>query len=220
MIVRSSEKTAIGAVLAATFALAGCAGTAGQQQTPPDSPAPRIVQAGAPGQDGQVLDEAGRVSLTGPTFTEADVSFMQGMIPHHAQALEMTALTGPQAAGEAVTRMALRMEISQRDEIRLMERWLDARGVPTNGVHHGMLMPGMLTPGQMDALRAARGPEFDRLFLEYMIQHHEGALEMVATLLATPGAAQESEVFQFANDVDVDQRMEIARMRALLDQMR
>ena len=145
---------------------------------------------------------------------------MRGMIPHHAQALEMTALTGPRDAGEAVRQMALRMEISQRDEIQLMERWLEKRGEEPPAGHHDMLMPGMLTADQMERLGAAEGQAFDRLFLEYMIQHHEGALTMVATLLATPGAAQESEVFQFANDVDVDQRMEIARMRALLDQMR
>lgn len=219
MTVRSFLRFAPGAAFGALSILAGCGGTPADGGLPA-GPAPRIVQAGAPGADAQVLDDAGRASLEGPAYTQADVSFMLGMIPHHRQALEMTALAGPQAAGEAVTRMALRMEISQRDEIRLMERWLEVRGEGGGAGHHDMLMPGMLTVEQMDELRTARGPEFDRLFLEYMIQHHEGALTMVATLLATPGAAQESEVFQFANDVDVDQRMEIARMRALLDEMR
>ncbi|MDH3224560.1 MAG: DUF305 domain-containing protein [Gemmatimonadota bacterium] len=204
-------------VVGAAFVVA-CGGSAtggvGARDTPP-----RVVQAGAPGSDARILDEAGKASLASPGFTGADVAFMQGMIPHHAQALEMTALTGPRNAGEAVRRMALRMEISQRDEIALMERWLEARGAGgTQGGHR--LMPGMLTHEQMADLRGAEGDDFDRLFLEYMIQHHEGALAMVATLFATPGAAQESEVFQFANDVDVDQRMEIARMRALLNDMR
>ena len=206
-------------MLAAVFVWAGCSGTT-PGQSPAPATGPRVVQAGAPGAEGRVLDEAGRAALSGPSFTDADVSFMQGMIPHHAQALAMTALTEPQGAGEAVKQMALRMEISQRDEIRWMERWLEARGADWEGSHGGMLMPGMLTPEQMEELSGARGTEFDRLFLEYMIQHHEGALTMVAALLATPGAAQESEVFQFANDVDVDQRMEIARMRALLQEMR
>ncbi len=196
----------------------GCGGPATVGATVGDT-TPRVMQAGAPGADARVLDEAGKASLASPGFTEADVAFMQGMIPHHAQALEMTALTAPRNAGEAVRRMALRMEISQKDEIALMERWLEARGA--RGMEGGhMLMPGMLTPEQMADLRAAEGDDFDRLFLEYMIQHHEGALAMVASLFATPGAAQESEVFQFANDVDVDQRMEIARMRALLSDMR
>jgi uncharacterized protein (DUF305 family) len=111
------------------------------------------------------------------------------------------------------------MEISQRDEIAWIERWLRYRAEPMPETHHGMdmpLMPGMLTPAQMDSLHAASGAEFDRLFLELMIQHHEGAITMVESLFATSGAGQESETFQFANDVQVDQRIEIDRMRGLL----
>jgi CubicO group peptidase (beta-lactamase class C family)/predicted outer membrane protein len=183
-------------------------------------PTASIVQPGAPGQPSRALPP-GDFAVTRDVVrhTEADVRFMHAMIPHHAQALEMAALVPTRAAGEAVRQMALRMEISQRDEIAWIERWLRYRFEPMPEAHHGMdmpLMPGMLTPAQMELLRAARGAEFDRLFLELMIQHHEGAITMVETLFATSGAGQESETFQFANDVEVDQRMEIERMSGLL----
>jgi uncharacterized protein (DUF305 family) len=181
-------------------------------------PTASIVQPGAPGQPGRALT-AGALATAGPRYTEADVHFMHMMIPHHAQALEMAALVPSRAAGEAVRQMALRMEISQRDEIAWIERWLRARGESMPDGHHDMAMgmaPGMLTAAQMESLRATRGAEFDRLFLESMIQHHEGAIAMVASLFATSGAGQESEIFQFANDVEVDQRMEIDRMSGLL----
>ena len=177
-----------------------------------------VVQPGAPGQPGRVLD-ADAVRGAVPAHTEADVHFMHGMIPHHAQALEMVALVPSRATSEAVRAMALRMEISQRDEIGLIERWLRSRGEPLpDHAEHGMIMPGMLTPEQMERLGEARGAAFDRLFLESMIQHHEGAITMVRTLFATSGSAQDSEIFQFANDVETDQRIEIDRMRGLLDQ--
>jgi uncharacterized protein (DUF305 family) len=111
------------------------------------------------------------------------------------------------------------MEISQRDEITFIERWLRARGEPLPEMHAGMpmsMMPGMLTPEQMERLRTARGEEFDRAFLELMIQHHEGAITMVETLFATSGAGQDSEIFRFASDVESDQRMEIDRMSGQL----
>ena len=119
--------------------------------------------------------------------------------------------------------LGLRIELSQSDEIRMMERWLQARGqsVPGAHAHHGApaAMPGMLTAEEMAALSAAKGAEFDRLFLAGMIKHHEGALAMVKTLFATPGAGQEPEIFAFASDVDADQRMEIDRMRAMLNSL-
>jgi uncharacterized protein (DUF305 family) len=187
--------------------LVGCAGGA----TP-------VVQPGAPGQPVRTLG-ADAARGAGPAHTEADVRFMDGMIPHHAQALEMVALVPARATSEAVRAMALRMEISQRDEIGLIERWLRSRGEPVpEHAGHGMVMPGMLTPEQMERLDGARGEAFDRLFLESMIQHHEGAITMVRTLFATSGSAQDSEIFQFANDVETDQRIEIDRMQALLDQ--
>lgn len=169
------------------------------------------------------------------SYTEADVQFVQGMIAHHGQALEMTALVPGRASRAELSLLAERIEVSQQDEIALMQRWLERRGeeVPSLHSHHSMqdrshhagrdamggqheLMPGMLTPEEMARLSEATGADFDRLFLQGMIRHHEGALTMVARLLATPGAGQESELFRFASDVDADQRAEIARMQALL----
>jgi len=156
-----------------------------------------------------------------PTFTDADVRFMQGMIGHHAQALEMTELLKTRTARDDMKLLALRIEVSQRDEIKLMQQWLRDRGqsVPDEHAHHAhdaKLMPGMLTAEEMARLAAAKGPEFDRLFLEGMIKHHEGALVMVRELMSQPGAAQNSEIFAFASDVESDQSMEINRMRAML----
>jgi uncharacterized protein (DUF305 family) len=156
-----------------------------------------------------------------PGFTEADVRFMQGMIGHHAQALEMTALLKTRTTRDDMKLLALRIEVSQRDEIKQMQQWLRDRGqsAPDEHAHHAhdaKLMPGMLTPDEMARLTAATGPEFDRLFLELMIRHHQGALVMVRELLAQPGAAQNSEIFAFASDVESDQSMEINRMRAML----
>jgi uncharacterized protein (DUF305 family) len=151
-------------------------------------------------------------------YTEADVRFMRGMIPHHAQALNMTGLVAERTTNEDIRRLAHRIEISQRDEIARMRRWLEARGELVPGEHHrGPLMPGMLTEEEMAQLSAARGSEFDRLFLELMIHHHEGALVMVDDLFTTDGAGQEAEIFLFASHVDSDQRAEIARMRGMLN---
>lgn len=151
-------------------------------------------------------------------YSEADVRFMQGMIPHHAQALDMTGLVPERTENQNLRRLAQRIEISQRDEIARMRRWLETRGEAVPGEHHhGPLMPGMLTEGEMAQLSAARGVEFDRLFLELMIHHHEGALVMVDDLFTTDGAGQEAEIFLFASHVDGDQRAEIARMRSMLN---
>ena len=188
----------------------------------PANDGPRIVQPGAPGQASRSFsaDELSRVE--GVSYTPADVAFMQGMIPHHAQALEMTALVRRYATTHAVRQMGLRMEISQRDEIAMMESWLREHGEPTAmpGGHGAHMMPGMLSPEQMQTLENARGVEFDRLFLEYMIQHHLGAIDMVAKLFNTSGAGQESTVFKFAEDVDADQTMEIERMQGILATLR
>lgn len=146
---------------------------------------------------------------------------MQGMIGHHAQAVEMTSLLTSRTTNDAMRKLARRIDVSQADEITMMQRWLEARGqeIPGPHAHHmagATLMPGMLTQTEMDRLAAATGTGFDRLFLEGMIKHHEGALVMVQELFATPGAGQESEIFAFASDVDADQRMEIDRMRGML----
>ena len=187
-------------------------------------PRPKIVQPGAPGQSSRVIPAEKATDLSRVQHTPADVRFMQGMIGHHAQALEMTALLSSRTSREDMRKLALRIEVSQADEIKMMQHWLEVRGQEIPGPHalhmHGAtLMPGMLTAEEMDRLAAAKGAEFDRLFLEGMIKHHGGALIMVQELFATPGAGQESEIFAFASDVDADQRMEIDRMTAMLREL-
>jgi uncharacterized protein (DUF305 family) len=147
------------------------------------------------------------------------------MIGHHAQALEMTALVPSRTTREDVRLLAKRIEVSQADEIEMMQRWLEVRGkaVPDLHAHHApgaLLMPGMLTEEEMGRLAAAKGGVFDRLFLESMIEHHEGALAMVKELFATAGAGQEPEIFAFASDVESDQQVEITRMVGMLDRER
>jgi uncharacterized protein (DUF305 family) len=138
----------------------------------------------------------------------------------------MSALVDDRTRDRTLRQLALRIDISQRDEIALMERWLASRGeeVPDLAAHaamgHHVMMPGMLTPEQMGQLAAAEGVEFERLYLELMIMHHDGALIMVRELFASPGAGQDSDIFRFAADVDADQTMEIERMRRMLDARR
>jgi uncharacterized protein (DUF305 family) len=195
--------TTVGVAIAATVA---CATTG-----------TRVVQPGAPGQPSRVI-ESGRASPL--KFTEADVRFMQGMIGHHQQALDMTALLRTRTPRDDMKMLALRIEVSQTDEIKMMQRWLESRGQEVPSLHamhmHGAtLMPGMLTQDEMDRLAAATGPAFDRLFLEGMIRHHGGALVMVKDLFAA-GAAEDAEIFGFASDIEADQRMEIDRMKGML----
>jgi uncharacterized protein (DUF305 family) len=186
--------------------------------------APVIVQPGAPGEASREITATAAIGAATAVATAADVRFMQGMIGHHAQALEMTALL-PSRTGRADMRLlAQRIELSQADEIKFMERWLETRGqgVPDSHAHHmpnAVLMPGMLTQQEMARLTAAAGADFDRLFLEFMIKHHDGALIMVNDLFMTDGAGQEAELFAFASDVDTDQRIEIDRMSALLREL-
>ena len=193
---------------------------AGVCATACQSAPPRSGSVAQPGTASRPAESAPQPAST-PGFTEADVRFMQGMIGHHAQALEMTELLKTRTARDDMKLLALRIEVSQRDEIKLMQQWLRDRGqsVPDEHAHHAhdaKLMPGMLTAEEMARLAAAKGPEFDRLFLEGMIKHHEGALVMVRELMSQPGAAQNSEIFAFASDVESDQSMEINRMRAML----
>jgi uncharacterized protein (DUF305 family) len=182
---------------------------------------PPIVQPGAPGESSRVISATTAADLSRVQYTPADVRFMQGMIGHHAQALEMTALLQSRSRSEDMRKLALRIEVSQADEIKMMQDWLKRRGqpLPDPHAHHASgatLMPGMLTAEEMTRLAAAAGPGFDRLFLEFMIRHHDGALIMVTDLFSTAGAGQEAEIFAFASDVDADQRMEIDRMRGML----
>ena len=153
------------------------------------------------------------------------MQFMQGMIMHHAQAVEMTALIDSRTKNKELHSLGARISRSQSDEINFMKRWLAARGEPIShtmphmhGPNHQMLMPGMLTAKQMNALRKAKGEQFDRLFLKGMIQHHNGALIMVKELFDTAGAGQDAEVFNFASDVDSGQRAEIRVMQTTLGQ--
>jgi uncharacterized protein (DUF305 family) len=154
--------------------------------------------------------------------TEADARFMSAMIGHHAQALVMAGMAPTHGSSAAVRRLAERIMSGQQDEIASMQQWLRDRGRPVpeghhpEHGHHGHLMPGMLTDAQMKQLAESRGPEFDRLFLTFMIQHHRGAVAMVKDLFGTPGAAQDETVFKFASDVNVDQSTEIARMDRML----
>jgi uncharacterized protein (DUF305 family) len=190
-------------------------------QTPSTQPPP-IIQPGAPGQPSQVITAEKAADVSAVEYIDADIKFMQGMIGHHAQALEMVAFIPTHSTRDAMKLLGQRIDISQVDEIKMMQDWLRQRGqqVPAmNAMHmHGAtLMPGMLTAEEMERLSKARGDDFDRLFLEGMIKHHEGALTMVQDLFAIPGAGQDVTVFSFANDVDADQRMEIQRMSTLLD---
>jgi uncharacterized protein (DUF305 family) len=185
---------------------------------------PPVIQPGAPGQVSRVVSAPDVSRQPEPAHTEADVKFMQGMIHHHAQAVDMVELLRTRTRRDDMKKLAQRIELSQRDEIQMMREWLAARGaeVPGEHAHHAPgapLMPGMLTTADMDRLAAATGAEFDRLFLEYMIQHHAGALVMVKELFAAPGAGQEAEIFAFASDVDADQLIEIRRMDGMLKEL-
>ena len=185
------------------------------------APAPQLIQPGAPGEASRVIAAATASDLSKVQFTAADVTFMQGMIRHHAQAVEMVALMPTRTASQDMRTMGQRIDASQADEIKMMQRWLDVRGqsLPDPHAHHmpgAVLMPGMLTEEEMSRLAETKGREFDRVFLEGMIKHHAGALTMVKELFDTPGAGQDSEIFAFASDIEADQRAEIERMGAML----
>ncbi len=204
-------------VLAVVLLLAaGCTADA-------DPDAPRVVQLASPGGTNRVLTESEAAQLEAPQHTPADVAFVQSMIPHHAQALEMTELVVDRTSRADIPLLAERIEISQQDEIGLLERWLTDRGerIPDAHSHHGGmgLMPGMLTDEQLAQLENATGAEFDQLFLQSMIYHHQGAVVMVDDLLTGGKGGQEPAVFQLAQHIDSDQQIEIARMNSLLRQL-
>ena len=212
------RKPCAAAIVLASVAFLSLGAAVSPAQQPP------IVQPGAPGEPSRAISAAEASDLAGIRFTAADVKFMQGMIPHHAQALEMTVLLDTRTVSDTMQQMARRIELSQEDEIEMMQEWLRERGqtVPGTDAHHApdwMPMPGMLTPEEMDRLTAAEGVEFDRQFLELMIKHHRGALTMVENLLDQRGAAQDSQLFAFTSDIEADQSMEIDRMDALLAQL-
>ena len=181
-----------------------------------------ILATGTCATAGETQSDSGR-----PAYTAADVHFMAGMIAHHAQAVLIAGWAPTHGAGPALRALCERIVVGQRDEIAVMQRWLrerrepvpdaDARGHTMPGMDHSMLMPGMLSDAQLAQLDSARGPDFDRLFLTDMIQHHRGALTMVRTLIDTPRAARDGLLFQIASDISADQTAEIDRMTRMLD---
>ena len=212
--VRPYYRYAAGLVILGALALSACRG-------------PRAGSAPEPMGDAPAIARASADSLRYP-YTEADIRFMSGMISHHAQAIKMAKWAPTHGASPAVIRLTERIINAQTDEIALMGNWLSARRQPVpeanpdgmkmsmGGSEHVMLMPGMLSEAQMKELDAARGEEFDRLFLTFMIQHHKGAVSMVNELFAAHGAGQDETVFKFASDVQVDQTTEINRMLEML----
>jgi uncharacterized protein (DUF305 family) len=211
------------------------AATASDQQASPVSGSAPIVQPGAPGQNSKTL-AASSVVVTPRAPLEADISFMQGMIHHHAQAVEMVDLLRTRSRNRSLQALGNRISISQTDEMKYMKQWLEDRGQPVmahgqmdhSAMGHDMkamagmnmgsmpMMPGMLTPAQMQALAKARGVAFDHLFLTGMIQHHTGALIMVEDLFDTASAGQDNVLYDFATDVDNTQRAEIEIMKNML----
>src|ERR1700689_3296525 len=196
-----------------------------------DSATPVVVQPGGPGKPSKTLPPTTKGAP--PQWSQADVKFMQGMIMHHEQAVEMTALIASRTENKDVRSLGARISSSQSDEIKFMQRWLAARGETVSmAMPAGMpgmdasshsaapmamaLMPGMLTAEQMEALRKAKGAAFDQFFLTGMIQHHNGALIMVKDLFDTAGAGQDADLFDFATDADNTQRAEIRIMQGVL----
>ena len=228
---RFGLRTVSGVIAAAAFTFVLSIPAAAQQT----KTEPIVVQPGAPGQPTKTLPASTRAQL--PAIAPKDVEFMQGMIMHHAQAVEMVALMDGRVESKELRLLGARISHSQAEEMKFMQRWLEARGqpasLPMKGMagmdmpgmdmggmdmsHHQMLMPGMLTAKQMEALKNAQGAEFDRLFLTGMIQHHGGALTMVKDLYNTAGAGQDAELFSFTTDVDSGQRAEIRIMQTMLD---
>lgn len=220
--------------LALGMALASLAGSSAGIQTPP------IFNPGAPGAASRVVSAREAVELSRTSFTGDDAAFMQHMIVHHAQAVEMVGLLQTRGSDPTVQRLGRRIALSQEAEMTLMRRWLTERNQPLEmpgmgAGHAGMdhsahgghpmpasdtpLMAGMLSPAQMQVLAAAQGPAFDRLFLEGMIQHHQGAIDMVTTLMAQPDAAADPMLSEFTNSVVADQSAEILRMQSLLSDL-
>lgn len=209
------------AALSGAMAIAGCSGaSSGTAQT--------SIQPAASARSSPAAIAKARADSVRHPYTEADVYFMSGMIGHHAQAIVMANWAPTHGASASVRRLAERIINAQEDEIGTMQRWLGDRLKPVpearptgmkmtmNGVEHVMLMPGMLTEAQMKQLDQARGAEFDRLFLTFMIQHHLGAVSMVKDLFGSYGAGQDETVFKFASDVNADQSTEIDRMEKML----
>jgi uncharacterized protein (DUF305 family) len=216
-----SHIRAIVATLA--LAVAGCSGSPGGAVQTSPAPQPATTSTASPAAIAKARADSARLP-----YTAADIHFMSGMIGHHAQAIAMSNWAPTHGASGSIQTLAARIINAQRDDIALMQRWLRERLQPVpdatvmgmkmsmGGAEHVMLMPGMLTQVQMKQLDQARGAEFDKLFLSFMIQHHRGAVSMVSDLFGTYGAGQDETVFKFASDVNVDQSTEIERMQKML----
>jgi uncharacterized protein (DUF305 family) len=210
----------LGVVLVVALATASCT-DAEPASTPTEDGAP-VVQLGAPGESGTTLSPEDVEELSTPMWTDADVAFVEMMIPHHEQALEMAALVPDRAGDPGLVRMVERMEVSQADEIQLLEDWLGTTLGSGAGEDHGghgdahADMPGMLTPEQLDEMASLEGRAFDRYFLQAMINHHDGAIRMVQTLMDGGEGGQETTIFQLANHIGSDQAVEIAAMKRRL----
>ena len=202
--------------------------------------APPVIAPGAPGAVPRQITAAESLEMTRSRHTQADVRFMQHMIVHHQQAVDMVALIEGRSTDAGVAAIGARIARSQDDEMALMRTWLEQRGEPVEADdlhhhhHHGdhsghaqhsadpgdiAVMPGMLSPNQMATLEAASGPEFDWLFLEGMIYHHQGAIDMVNELMAFPDSAEDVVMSEFVGHVVADQRAEILRMQSMLSEM-
>ena len=198
----------------AGFVLLGFLSLAAAQDVP-------IVQPGAPGERSRDLTADEAIDIANTSYSPDDVKFMQDMIPHHNQAVQMAALVSDRTNNQELNDVAGRIDASQVDEIEFMQTWLRERGedVPEPTAHSAMHtsheMAGMASPEEMAQLAELEGTEFDRLFLSLMIDHHEGAVKMVEELLEQPGSAYDPVLFQFANDVTNDQTSEIERMNAM-----
>lgn len=205
-------------VLAGALALAGC--TVTEQPPRPTSTAP-VVQLGAPGEGNRTMSPEEQLEVAESTHSETDVAFVRDMLHHHAQALVMTGFVDERASSDGIRLLAERMQVSQQDEMAQLETWLQQRGEPVrdpDAAHGHALMPGMLTDDELAALEAAEGEAFDRLFLQSMIRHHEGALVMIAELYGSEDGA-EPDLAQLAGHFDSDQRIEIARMSSMLAEL-
>jgi len=223
---RASSHWALGACVSAVLVGCGAARAIPSQNTAPAASAPMPVEGRAVGQAAAIAQA--RADSARYPYVQADIDFMSHMIGHHTQAIQMAGMADSHGASPSVRTLAARITNAQHDEITTMQRWLRDRNQPVpdakpgamtmnmGGMTHEMLMPGMLTAEQMKELDAARGKEFDRLFLTRMIQHHRGAVQMVDELFNSYGAAQDQLVFKLASDVQVDQRTEIARMERML----
>ncbi len=220
LVPRAARATATVTLLAATVGSIACGGASrAKTSTGLGSTVSRVARSPA---------EIAAADSGRPPFTKADVDFVSGMIGHHAQAVLMAGWAQSHGASPSVQALCERIVVAQRDEIKFMQRWLRERNlpVPDGDTSHMMmagmnmkLMPGMLTPEQLTELDKARGADWDRLFLKDMIQHHNGAIEMVETLFSSQGAVQDEDIFKFASDVHVDQITEVNRMTLMLQSM-